>query len=216
MKIILTGSTGFVGEGVLLECLQNPKVTKILMVNRRHNPLSHSKLKQLIVPDFNNLEQYAHQLRGYDACFYCAGISSVGVSEKEYTAITYDLTMLFADVLLKVNPAITFGYITGKSTDATEKGKGMWQRIKGKTENALLQKSFKAVYCFRPGFMKPTNGQKNVGLHKKIFSFFWPTLFPSQSLIMKEVGLAMINASFYGYSQKILTVKDMKSVSKLS
>jgi uncharacterized protein YbjT (DUF2867 family) len=212
IRIIITGATGFVGEGVLLECLSNAQVKEVLMVNRRPFDLKHPKLKECIVPDFMNPDAVANQLAGYDACFYCAGISSVGMDEKKYTYITYDTTMAFAKKLLEVNKEITFCFVSGGHTDSSEKGKVMWARVKGKTENALGALSFKKQYNFRPGFMKPTPGQKNAKWLYKFLGGIMPLLLPKQSCKMKEVGLSMINAVLKGYPKQTLEVKDIKEL----
>ena len=164
MKIILTGATGMIGEGVLFECLSNPQVEEVLMVNRSHyTGAENAKLKECILPDFFSIpENVKEQLRGYDACFYCAGKSSVGMNEEDYTHITYDIVLSFAEALLSLNPDMTFCHVSGAGTDSTEKGKVMWARVKGKVENALMKLPFKGVYNFRPALMKPTAGQKNL------------------------------------------------------
>ena len=135
LRIIITGATGMVGEGVLLECLEHPAVGQVLMVNRKPYPAKHPKLKECIVPDFLDLDGFTTQLIGYDACFYCAGVSSRGMSESEYSHITYDVTMHFAHKLASLNPRMIFDYVSGSLTDSTEKGRIMWARVKGKTEN---------------------------------------------------------------------------------
>ena len=214
IKIIITGATGMVGEGVLFECLQNEKVSEILIVNRRHYNLSHPKLKELIVPDFMQLEQYTSELAGYDACFYCAGISSIGMKEDQYTRITYDTTLYFAKTVVALNPNMVFTFVTGRSTDSTETGRSMWARVKGKTENALMKLPFKGQYNFRPGYMKPFKEQKNVKVIFKIFGFIYGKLFPGTSLTMQEVGRAMINLTFNGYTKQVLEVTDIKKLAK--
>lgn len=213
IKIIITGSTGMVGEGVLLECLEHPEIKEVVMVNRRHNPLSHPKLKELIVPDFFNLDGLDNELSGFDACFYCAGITSNGMSEADYTRITYDTTLHFANTLVSLNPAMVFSHISGSHTDATEKGKFMWARVKGRAENALARLPFKKVYNFRPGFMKPTHGQKNVKGYYKIIGGMYPLfhiLFPNNVSTMAQVGQAMINSVLKGYPKQVLEVADIK------
>lgn len=213
IKVILTGATGMVGEGVLFECLEHPEIKQVLMVNRRPYPAKHPKLKECIVPDFLNLDGFTDQLTGYDACFYCAGISSRGLNESEYSIITYDTTMNFATRLLSLNPQIIFSHVSGSHTDGSEKGRIMWARIKGKTENALMRLPFRKVYNFRPGFMKPTPGQKNVKSYYKIISRLSPLLrllFPNQISTMREVGLAMINSVLKGYPKQVLEIKDIK------
>ncbi|MES2779395.1 MAG: NAD-dependent epimerase/dehydratase family protein [Bacteroidota bacterium] len=214
ITIILTGATGMVGEGVLLECLQNENVASVLMMNRRHFDLTHPKLKELLVSDFMKLEQYANDLKGYDACFYCAGISSIGMKEDEYTRITYDTTLHVANVLLQHNPNMTFNFVSGASTDSTEKGRMMWARVKGKTENDLMKLSFKGVYNFRPGFMMPFKEQRNVKTFFKFFGFWFPHVFPKSTLTLEEVGRAMIHTSTKGTAKHVLEVKDIKHLAK--
>lgn len=215
MKVILTGATGMAGEGVLFECLQNEEVSEVLIVNRRHYDISHPKLKELLVPDFTKLDGLEEQLKGYDACFYCAGISSVGMDEKEYTHITYDTTMAFAEKLVQLNLNMVFNYITGGSTDSTEKGSVMWARVKGKTENALMRLPFRGQYNFRPGFMKPFKGQKNVKTLYKPVIWLYPIIDPKRSLTLSGVGQAMINAVKIGYEKQVLEIEDIKKLADL-
>jgi uncharacterized protein YbjT (DUF2867 family) len=213
LKVIITGATGMAGEGVLFECLQNPKVSEVLIVSRRHYPLQHPKLRELIVPDFFQLNTYAAQITGYDSCFFCAGISSVGMKEDKYTYITYDTTLAFARSLLAVNNNMTFCYISGAHTDSSEKGKLMWARVKGRTENALMKLPFKAQYNFRPGLMLPFDGQKN---WKAVYKYIVKLMkfFSSKNVItMHELGQAMINATTNGYSKQILEISDIKASS---
>jgi hypothetical protein len=214
IKIILTGASGFVGEGVLLECLQNKNVQEVLMVNRKQVNLQHQKLKELIVPDFFSLDNYAEQLAGYDACFYCAGISSVGMNEKDYTVITYDTTIAFAKSLLKANNGLTFCFVSGSHTDSSEKGKLMWARIKGKTENALMQLPFKNEYNFRPGGMLPVDGQKNVKSFYKLIIKLIAFLSPKTVCTLHEVGSAMINAVQKGSPKQVLEIGHIKELAE--
>ncbi|MDP9079051.1 MAG: NAD-dependent epimerase/dehydratase family protein [Bacteroidota bacterium] len=216
-KVIITGATGMVGEGVVQECLDHRDVKQVLMVNRRPSQLRHPKLKECIVPDFFNLENVLQQLEGYDACFYCAGISSRGMDESAYTVATYDTTMSFAKTLQKANPDMIFCYVSGNLTDSTEKGRLMWARVKGKTENALMELPFKKVYNFRPGFMKPNNGQKNIKTYYKIIGSLYPILrliAPNQVSTMHQVGLAIINSVLFGYEKAILEIEDIKLLAK--
>ncbi|WP_316802906.1 NAD-dependent epimerase/dehydratase family protein [Pedobacter nototheniae] len=211
IKVIITGATGLVGEGVLLECLEHPNVEEVLMVNRKPYLLKHPKLKECLVSDFLNLEIYSAQLSGYNACFYCAGISSRGLNEEAYSHITYDITLHFAKKILDLNPELIFGFISGSHTDAS--GKIMWAKVKGKTENALMELPFKKEYNFRPGLMKPTAGQKNIKGYYKIISGLYPVfhfLFPNQTSTLKQVGLAMINSVLKGYPKQILEIQDIK------
>lgn len=213
MKVIITGTTGMVGEGVLLECLDNASVTEILMVNRKHFELQHPKLKELIVNDFTQLSEYKNQLQGYDACFYCAGVSSIGMNEEQYTKIVYTTTTTFARVLAELNPQMVFNFVTGAMTDTSENGKMMWARVKGKTENDLMQLPFRGQYNFRPGFIEPTKGQKNVKTIFYIFALFYPKLFPSKSLTLTQIGRAMIHSVSRGYTKQVLEIDDIKKLS---
>ncbi len=214
IKIIITGATGMVGEGVLFECLQNPKVFEVLIVSRRHYELQHSKLKELIVPDFFQLNKFSENIKGYDACFFCAGVSSIGMKEDKYTHLTYDTTLAFAKALLEVNSNMVFTYVSGTHTDSSEKGKRMWARVKGKTENDLMKLPFKAEYNFRPGVMLPFEGQKNwKAMYKFIVKIF--KLFSAKNVLtMQEVGRAMINAATIGYNKNILEISDIKLLAK--
>jgi uncharacterized protein YbjT (DUF2867 family) len=208
-KVILTGATGLVGEGVLLECLANPQIAQVLVVGRKTCGYTHPKLKELLVTSFFELKKVKEHLRGYDACFYCAGISSAGMNERDYSYITYNTTLAFARTLLEIDPNITFCFISGSHTDSSEKGSMMWARVKGKTENALAKMGFENLYHFRPGFMKPTKGQQNVkGYYKVIGKLYWilKSLFPNNVSTMKEVG--------QGYSKQILEVSDIKQLAQ--
>ncbi|RIV46901.1 NAD-dependent epimerase/dehydratase family protein [Flagellimonas pelagia] len=210
LKIVLTGATGMVGEGVLMECLQNDEVSEILLVSRRHYPLKHTKVRELLIPDFLDIESHSEILKDYDACFYCAGVSSVGMNETEYTNITYDTTLHFAKTLSRLNPKMVFNFVTGSHTDSSEKGKLMWARVKGKTENDLMKLPFKGQYNFRPGFMKPFKEQQNVKWFFTPIIWVFPLLFPKRSLTLSEVGRAMINTASNGYSKKVLEISDIK------
>lgn len=219
LKIIITGATGMVGEGVLLECLSHPGIRKVLSVVRKPSGLKHTKLEEFVIPDFSNLEGVEMHLSGYSACFYCAGISAVGLKEAEYTDITYNLTTHFGKTVAKYNPGLVFCYISGQGTDSTEKGRPMWARLKGRTENALMRLPIREVYNFRPGLMKPSEGQVNIKTFYKILGALYPLflfLFPNSASTMKEVGLAMINAAKKGYPKKILEVTDIKILAKAS
>ncbi len=215
VKAIITGATGMVGEGVLLECLNNPDVEQVLVINRRPGGISHPKLYEILHGDFFNLTPIESQLQGYNACFFCLGISSVGISKEEYKHTTYDLTMNVAQTLAKINPDLTFCYVTGAGTDSSEQGTIAWARVKGATENALL-KLFKNAYMFRPGFMKATPDQKNLKSFYKWLAWIYPfgrKLFPGAFCTLKEVGLAMIKTVTKSPSKKVLEVKDIVELS---
>jgi hypothetical protein len=216
-RIIITGATGMVGEGVLLECLQNPAVAHVLVLTRKPTGRSHAKLTELLVPDLANLSAVESQLTGYDACFFCAGISSVGVSKEEYERITHDLTLAVGQTLLRLNPELTFIYVSGSGTDSTEKSGQHWARVKGRTENELLALPFRAAYMFRPGFMKITPGQRNVLKWYPAIAWLYPVarkLTPNFVSTMQEVGRAMINAADFGYSKPVLEVRDIVALAR--
>jgi uncharacterized protein YbjT (DUF2867 family) len=217
IKLIITGSTGMVGEGVLHECLQHPDVESILVINRKPCGITHPKLKEIIHADFFNLLPIESGLSGYNACFFCAGVSSVGMKEPEYTRVTYELTMNFAQTVSRLNPDMTFCYVSGAGTDSSEKGRIMWARVKGKTENDLMKLQLKNVYAFRPAFMKPTKGQKNVPAFYKYVLWLYPVLHAvfSQYLgTLSDVGLAMINCTVSGAGKKVLEAKDIAGLAE--
>ena len=215
MKVIVTGATGMVGEGVLLECLENPAVEKVLAVARRSCGHTHPKLEEILVPDFRELGAVEAKLTGYDACFYCAGVSSVGMSEADYTVATYDTPVAFATTLARLNPNMVLTHITGAHTDGTEKGKIMWARVKGRAENAMMRLGFRAVYNFRPGLMKPVKGQKNLKGTYRLMLPLVPVLglfLPALSL--NDVGKAMIRCVQSGAPKNVLEVADIAAVAK--
>lgn len=214
-KIILTGATGMVGEGVLLECLEHPQVSQVLSISRRSTERTHPKMKEYLVPDFLTLKEEDENLRGYDACFFCAGVSSLGMNEEEYKRVTFDTTIHFARVLLKQNPQMTFIYVSGAGTDSSEQGKLMWARVKGRTENTLAGMPFKKVYNFRPGFMKLTPGQKNALKMYKYVGWMYPVLkalAPNSVSTLKQVGQAMINSLIRGSDRQIQEVKHINQL----
>ncbi len=212
IKVIITGATGMVGEGVLFECLQNAMVSEILIISRRHYNLQHSKLKELIVADFFQLNNFSENIKGYDACFFCAGVSSVGMKENKYTHLTYDTTLAFAKALADVNSNMVFSYVSGAQTDSSEKGKRMWARVKGRTENDLMKLPFKAAYNFRPGIMLPFDDQKNWKAVYKFIAKVIKLFSPKNVLTMHEVGKAMINCVTIGYDKNILEIRDIKQL----
>jgi hypothetical protein len=200
-----------VGEGVLLECLSHPDVEQVLVVNRRPGGVAHPKLREIVHTDFFSLSPIEQELIGYNACFFCLGVSSVGISDEVYKHITYDLTLNFAELLAKLSPQLTFCYVTGAGTDSSEQGRIAWARVKGATENALMR-LFKESYMFRPGFMKATTGQKNVKGYYKFLAWLYPVgraIYPAGFCTLQEVGRAMINAVSNGYPKQILDVKDI-------
>lgn len=213
MKVIITGTTGMVGEGVLFECLQNSKVSEILSISRKEITVNHSKLKQLIVQDFTKLDDYKTEISGYDACFFCAGISSVGMKEDQFTQITYDTTIAFAKTVLANNPNLTFCYVSGRGTDSTEQGKTMWARVKGKTENELMKMPFKNEFNFRPAAMLPFPNQQYVNKFYTFIANVFKIFTPWSVLTLSEVGKAMINAVDKNGVKENLEIKDIKALS---
>lgn len=217
MKVIITGATGMVGEGVLHECLNHSAVETVLVINRRPCEVNHPKLKEVIHKDFSDFSPIEAELKGYDAAFLCMGVSSVGMKEDKYKHLTYDLTMALAKPLLKLNPESTLIYVSGAGTDSTEKGRTMWGRVKGKTENDLLKMGFKAAYAFRPGGITPTKGLKNTYTVLKIMNPILPLfrlLLPKYISSLREIGLAMINITLNGYDKKVIEVRDIVKLAK--
>jgi len=212
IKAIITGATGMVGEGVLHECLQHPLVESVLAVNRKPCGVVHPKLKEIIHNDFFDLSSIENRLEGYNACFFCLGVTSIGKNEEDYYKLTYTLTMNFARTVSRHNPGMNFCYVSGTGTDSSEKGKSMWARVKGKTENDIMKLPFKHVYAFRPGYIHPTKGLKNAHPFYKYISWMYPVvraLFPNYVCTLKQVGLAMINCVNKDYKEKILESTDI-------
>ena len=217
MKVIVTGATGMVGKGVLLECLDHPEITEVLSISRKTCGVSHPKLKELIHKDFSEFSSVAEQVKGYDACYACMGVSSAGMKEEPYTHMTYGFTLALARELLKADPQITFNYVSGVGTDSSEKGRSMWARVKGKTENDLLKLGFKQAYMFRPGGIIPMRG---VGPSSKLYRVLinnlkWllklmKRLSPDKVVDTTQIGLAMIHVTQKGYDKKVLTPKDIQ------
>ena len=212
LNIILTGASGMVGEGILLACLANNSIESVLSIVRKPTSRQHPKLKELVVSDFLQLDQWKHELKGYDACFYAAGKTSLGMKEDDYHQLTYTVTLAVANVLHHVNPDLVFCFVSGAHTDATETGKVMWARIKGKTENALTHLFQANTYHFRPALMKPMKGQTqffgyNYITHKVLYpvmSLFYP------GCSLEEIAKAMIVCSQHGFGKQILEVKDIR------
>ncbi|MGL4630742.1 MAG: NAD-dependent epimerase/dehydratase family protein [Leadbetterella sp.] len=217
MKFILTGVTGMVGEGVLHECLQRSDIHQVLLLNRKPSGISHPKVQELIVRDFYDLSDIENKLGGYDSCLFCLGTTSVGKTNEEFYKISYTLTMSVANTLVKMNPNMTFCYISGKSTDSTEKGSVAWARTKGKTENDLMKLPFKRVYNFRPSYLHPTPGMKNTLSYYKYVSWMYPffkLIMPNSLSKLSELGQAMVNACAKGYEKQIIEVEDILVLAK--
>ena len=217
LRVILTGATGMVGEGVLLECLANSAVAHVLVLTRKPTGRSHAKMRELLVPDLANLSAVESQLTGYNACFFCAGVSAVGLSKEEYERITHDMTLAVGKTLLRLNPGLTFIYVSGSGTDSRETSRQHWARVKGRTENELLALPFRAAYMFRPGFMQITPGQRNALKWYGAIAWLYPVarkLAPNFVSTMQEVGRAMINAADFGYSKPVLEVRDIVALAR--
>jgi hypothetical protein len=212
LNVIITGSTGMVGEGVLHVCLENPAVEKVLIINRRSLGIIHPKLTEIIHSDFLNFSSIEHQLSGYNACYFCLGVSSVGMKKEDYYRVTYSLTLHVAETLCKLNPGMTFCYVSGAGTDSTESGRLNWARVKGKTENDLMKLPFKQVFAYRPGFIKPIKGLKHINPMYKYVNWMFPIgrkLSPNGFCKLEEIGKSMIYVSLNGYKKKIITGKDI-------
>ena len=202
-----------VGEGVLYECLIHPNVESVLVINRRSCGIEHEKLREIIHQDFHDFSSFEDQLVGYNACYYCLGVSSIGMKEEDYRKITYDLTLNIANILVRINSQMTFCYVSGIGTDSTEKGRSMWARIKGKTENDLMKLPFKASYMFRPGYIQPTAGLKNSYKIYKIVGPFYPilkTLLPKYVCTLEQLGLAMIQSVINGTDVRVLEPRNIR------
>ena len=215
-KVIITGASGMVGKGVLLECLDHEMIGEVLVIVRNSLGIKHSKLKELVHGDFADFSGVQDQLSGYDGCFFCLGISAAGLNEDAYRKITYDYTMALAKELFQLNPKMTFNYISGVGTDSTEKGRIMWARVKGKTENDLLNMGFEKAYMFRPGVIIPLKGIKSrTKSYQFLYDYFmWLVkiikfISPNSVVSTTQIGQAMVNSMVKGYDKKVLAPKDI-------
>jgi len=216
MKVIVTGTTGMVGKGVLLECLDHRNISQVLSISRKSTEIDHPKLKELLHQDFSEFASVADQLKGYDACYACMGVSAAGMSEEKYFKLTYDFTLSLARELFKINRDMTFTYVSGVGTDSSEKGRTMWARVKGKTENDLLNLGFKQAFMFRPGAIIPLRGiQPSSKMYRILINNLkWliklmKRLSPDSVVDTTQIGLAMINITQKGYDKKVLKPKDI-------
>jgi uncharacterized protein YbjT (DUF2867 family) len=223
MKVVLFGATGMVGQGVLRECLLSPDVESVLAVGRTPTGLQHEKLRELTHTDFTDFAPLDRELAGHDACFFCLGVSSAGMSEPEYTRVTYDFTIAAASALVRLNPEMTFVYVSGAGTDGSERGRVMWARVKGRTENALLAMPFRTAYMFRPGLIQPLHG---IVSRTRAYRFFYAVarpllpllkaLFPGGVTTTEQVGRAMIRAAQEGAPKRILETSDINALARTS
>ena len=211
MKVILFGATGMVGQGVLRECLLDPAVERVLVAGRSRTGVQHDKLRELVLRDFLDFSEVEGELSGYDACFFCLGVSSAGMTEADYRRVTYDITMAAARTLSGLNPVMTFVFVSGGGADSTGHGRVMWARVKGETENALLQLPFKAVYIFRPAFIQPLHGiTSRTKLYRMLYAVaaplypVWKALAPRYVTTTEQVGRAMIAVARQGAPKAVL------------
>ena len=219
MKVILFGATGMVGRGALRECILADDVTRVLAVGRSATGHRHSKVRDLVVPDVSDLRSVEGELAGYDACFFCLGVSARGMSEARYTELTHDLTLDVARTLARVNPGMTFVYVSGQGTDSTERGRSMWARVKGRTENALLALPFRAAYMFRPGYIQPLHGIRSKTRLYRVgaaaIAPFVPLLrrfAPAAVTTTEQVGRAMLAVARQGYPKPHLETSDINAL----
>jgi len=219
MRVIVFGATGMVGQGVLRECLIDDGIDRVLVVGRTPTGVRNAKLTEITYNDFTDYSAIESQLTGFDACMFCLGVSSVGMSEERYRHLTYDITLAAATMLARLNPQMTFVYVTGLHTDSTEQGPRMWARVKGKTENDLLKLPFRAAYMFRPGAIQPLHGiRSKTAWVQAIYTVtrpLWSVLrriSPRLVTSTEQVGRAMIHVARVGYPRKILEMEDINSL----
>ncbi|MGA8665121.1 MAG: epimerase [Thermoplasmata archaeon] len=219
MKVILFGGSGMVGQGVLRECLLDPKVESVLSVGRSGTGRSHPKLRELVHRDLMDLTPIEDQLRGAEACFFCLGMSSVGATEEAYRQVTYDLTLAVAGTVARLDPGLTFIYVSGYGTDSTERGRTMWARVKGRTENALLRLPFKAAYMFRPGIIRPVRGiHSKTRIYRVVYALLSPfvilasVIAPNSLTSTEQMGRAMIHAVERGAPKVLLETRDINAL----
>ena len=218
MNILLFGGTGMVGQGVLRECLLDPNVQLVATIGRTATGQQNPKLREIVLKDLSNYAAIESDLKNFDACFFCLGAGSAGMAEKDYEHITYGITIAAAETLSRLNPKMVFIYVSGTGTDSSEKGRMMWARVKGKTENALLRMPFAAAYMFRPGFIEPAHGEISRNkLYRTLFVIARPLLpllraiFPNQILTTEQIGRAMLNLVTHPYPKHILEIQDIRA-----
>jgi uncharacterized protein YbjT (DUF2867 family) len=221
MKVILFGATGMVGQGVLRECLLDPDEKGVLAIGRSKTGQSHEKLSEIVPENLWDLPSIEESLSDFDTCFFCLGVSAAGMSEEEYRHITYDLTLSVARILLRLNPGMTFIYVSGMGTDSTEDGRMMWARVKGKVENELLRMPFKVAYMFRPGYIQPLHGiQTKTKWYRLLYAMMapfyplWKALLPKYVTTTEQVGRAMIRVAKQGAPKRVLESEDISRIGR--
>ncbi len=221
MKVIVTGASGMVGKGVLLECLDHTDITEVLSIGRNSLGITHPKLKELQHADFSEFDSVAEYLKGYDACYHCMGVSSANMKEEMYTKMTHQFSMALMRVLYKNNPQMTVTYVSGQGTDSSENGKSMWARVKGKTENDIINLGFKQAFAFRPGGIIPKRGvEPSSKLYRVLVNnLTWllkamKAMMPNSIVDTTQIGLAMIHITQNGYAQSIINPKDILELAK--
>jgi len=219
MKVMIFGASGMVGQGVLRECLLDNGIDKVLSVGRSASGSTHQKLSDVLLADVTRIDSIADTLRGYDACFFCLGVSSAGMTEERYSVLTYDLTLAVARALVAINPAMRFIYITGAGTDGSEQGRSMWARVKGRTENALLALPFKSAHMLRPAIIQPMHGiRSKTALYRLAYVLLAPAMplfkrvFPGYFTTSEQVGRAMISLARNGSPKQILETDDINAI----
>jgi uncharacterized protein YbjT (DUF2867 family) len=221
VNVLIFGATGMIGQGVLRECLLASDVARVQTIGRTATGQQHPKLRELVHADLSNYASVESQLTGFDACFFCLGVASAGMGEADYTRVTYDLTMAAATVLARLNPTMTFIFVSGMGTDGSERGRLMWARVKGRTENAVRRLPFKAAYAFRPGFIQPLHGIRSRTRLYRIF-YVWTApllplarrLFPTAIVTTEQIGLAMLNVARDSWPTAVLEQRDIARASK--
>jgi uncharacterized protein YbjT (DUF2867 family) len=219
MNVLLFGATGMVGQGVLRECLLDPDVSLVLTVGRSASGVHHPKLREIVHRDLWHYAAIETDLSGFDACFFCLGVSSNGMTEKDYAHVTYGITLAAAEVLCRLNPQMTFVYVSGAGTDSSEQGRSTWARVKGRTENARLRLPFAAAYMFRPGIIQPLHGARSgTTFYRVFYTLTKPLLpllrraFPDHVLTTQQIGQAMLTVARDGYPKGVLESKDIRAV----
>ena len=219
MNVLLFGATGMVGQAAMRECLLDADVQHVVAVGRNATSQRHAKLRALVVPDLMDLASVESQLRGFDACIYCIGVSALGMSEQQYGRVTYDLALTIARTVVRLNPRLTFVYVSGKGTDSTEQGATMWARVKGRTENALLRLPCAAAYMFRPGVIVPLHGiQSRTWWYRVLYAIVAPIssilmrAFPHSVTTTEQLGRAMLTVARRGYATPVLETRDITAL----